>query len=594
MTAPTAEAPEAGATDKMTLDQLIDQLSEVSDEHVKAGLSAVQSRAKEIRDKHAAGEGLSEGERKEAKSLKDAYGKLDAEKTKRDNALAELEADLADIPAAQAEEPTEEPEPKDAKTEEPAETTDAAEDTPEKAPEPVTASDTPRLKLGAITGKREPSQVAPARSNDTQVSIVAAAGDREHPAGMSLSPEQMYSAIFERQRRIMHDRGGSGDYITVATMEAPTRDDRHLKSAEEITNSRKLDAVTRPEAITASGGVCAPFTIDYSIGAIGSTARPVKAAFPQYTADRGGIQFRRDVDALGSGPVSATGTWSLEDDAAVGTGSPPADKPIWDVPCNTVISAEVQAVTLGLRFSNITNRFDPEAVAANTQAAMVAHARYAENLLLNSMYAQVTATFTQAAFVSGTRDLLAALDKTIAYARNNRRQGPEISLRTFLPYWIKDLIRTDMTRALHTSNEEWLAISDASINTWFANRNVNVTWMLDGRGAISAVTGPPVVPAMAAQGYAPVSGASAVAIPGYPDTLEFPLFAEGTFVYLDGGSLDLGVVRDQTLVQTNRYIQFQETFEGLYRKGVEALRCVVGVQPTGGSAGTINASSLAD
>ena len=27
----------------------------------------------------------------------------------------------------------------------------------------------------------------------------------------------------------------------------------------------------------------------------------------------------------------------------------------------------------------------------------------------------------------------------------------------------------------------------------------------------------------------------------------FPLFAAGTFVYLEGGSLDVGVVRDQTL-----------------------------------------------
>ena len=45
------------------------------------------------------------------------------------------------------------------------------------------------------------------------------------------------------------------------------------------------------------------------------------------------------------------------------------------------------------------------------------------------------------------------------------------------------------------------------------------------------------------------------------------MFASGTWLYLDGGQLNLGVVRDATLVGTNDFILFSET--------METLRCTV-------------------
>jgi hypothetical protein len=50
------------------------------------------------------------------------------------------------------------------------------------------------------------------------------------------------------------------------------------------------------------------------------------------------------------------------------------------------------------------------------------------------------------------------------------------------------------------------------------------------------------------------------------------MFAEGTFLFLDGGTLDLGVIRDSTLVGTNDYKMFVETFEGVAKIGVESLK----------------------
>jgi hypothetical protein len=58
----------------------------------------------------------------------------------------------------------------------------------------------------------------------------------------------------------------------------------------------------------------------------------------------------------------------------------------------------------------------------------------------------------------------------------------------------------------------------------------------------------------------------------FHDTFVWYIFAEGTFLFLDGGSLDLGIIRDSTLVGTNDYKMFVETFEGVAKVGVESIK----------------------
>ncbi len=43
-------------------------------------------------------------------------------------------------------------------------------------------------------------------------------------------------------------------------------------------------------------------------------------------------------------------------------------------------------------------------------------------------------------------------------------------------------------------------------------------------------------------------------------------------MFLDGGSLDLGIIRDSSLVGTNDYKMFVETFENVAKVGIESLK----------------------
>jgi len=84
------------------------------------------------------------------------------------------------------------------------------------------------------------------------------------------------------------------------------------------------------------------------------------------------------------------------------------------------------------------------------------------------------------------------------------------------------------------------------------------------------------------QGFA---AESAGALDDYPDDLQYAIFPEGEFIHVDGGSLELGIVRDSTLNSTNDFQLFGETFENVARLGPAqgALWITQGICPSGES-----------
>ena len=55
----------------------------------------------------------------------------------------------------------------------------------------------------------------------------------------------------------------------------------------------------------------------------------------------------------------------------------------------------------------------------------------------------------------------------------------------------------------------------------------------------------------------------------FPDAVQMAMFLNGTFLHLDGGSLELGLVRDSDLNHLNNYELFGESFENVARIGPE-------------------------
>jgi hypothetical protein len=74
---------------------------------------------------------------------------------------------------------------------------------------------------------------------------------------------------------------------------------------------------------------------------------------------------------------------------------------------------------------------------------------------------------------------------------------------------------------------------------------------------------------------------SAAKLLEFPDSISWYLFAEGSFLFLDGGTLDLGIIRDSSLVGTNDYKMFIETFENVAFVGVESLKITTALSING-------------
>jgi hypothetical protein len=347
-------------------------------------------------------------------------------------------------------------------------------------------------------------------------------------------------------------------------------------------NTERIAAATSQEAIVAAGGLCLPPEVRYDIRVLGVTDRPVKSALNAFRTERGVIQYRAPFDALAM--TTGLGIWTQADDQAIV--EPPADpdtnvyKSCYVVDCPGVLEASIYSTYMCLEFPNMTARFDTEWVSATTQAAQIAWSRLAENQLLTQLNAGSKVLKGLGGVISAIADLLTTYDRVIAYYRNRHRLNSTVALRTIMPQWVINLLRTDLARRMTmASPADLFAIAQAQIEQWFTTRNVNVTWHLDGLNA-STASGV----SFAQQWYA--DSTAGAMVPSYPANVDALLFVEGDWLFLDGGTLDLGLVRDSQLNARNRYQTFVETFEGVLFEGKESLRFQMPLRPDGSAAGT--------
>ncbi|CAI7980210.1 hypothetical protein FRAHR75_770002 [Frankia sp. Hr75.2] len=358
-------------------------------------------------------------------------------------------------------------------------------------------------------------------------------------------------------------------------------------------------------AVVAAGGICGPVPVDYSIQLDTTTARPIRDSLPAFQATRGGIRFVPPPSFASVG-TSATAVWTSANDA---NPTSPTAKPVQEFACPSAVEELVDAIPTRLQFSNLQGRFSPEMVEANTELAMANAARMAEINLLARM--SVSSIKTGAgALVSFARDWLALADLLATSMRYRHRLPETFPIRIYAPSWALGAVRTDILRELaHDrtgSASDQLAVATSYITGLFAVRNLIPTWTLDSlpksvAGNTLSAAGAwdypdqsfaaPATTAALSAAPPDASAGSAVAGTWWPSRLVFFMFPEGTHVFLDGGKLDLGVIRDSTLNATNKYQTFVEPFEGLAKRGYESLQVTVPVRATGVSVAAAAAPS---
>ena len=193
-------------------------------------------------------------------------------------------------------------------------------------------------------------------------------------------------------------------------------------------------------------------------------------------------------------------------------------------------------------------------------------------------------TAPSADVLGATRELLTAVYQGTAAYRNAHRIPETQTITAIFPVWVRDLLKIDLLRELAHDNSgafNVLQISNEQIDALFSNAGINPIFHLDGQ--------PSGVSGGVAQTFAIQTTGAILTFPG---KLVWYLFPEGMIQFLDGGRLDLGVVRDSTLDATNDYETFVEVFENVAFRGFAngAIQYVSTLCASGASAATVTST----
>lgn len=426
-------------------------------------------------------------------------------------------------------------------------------------PEPVSAAGRRRgrapLRAARPAADRQPTSP----STPTQRPFRASADVPGHGMGQPLeSREDVAEALLSRWGTIRGARGGQGEFIPVATFDVEYPAERTLDDSPAALDSngfavrRNLDA-NEPtlrqgmSAITAAG-LCAPTEGWYDNQVLATASRPVRDSLPSYNAGRGGIRLvpPAKLSDLTAGITTVT---NAQDIAASVT------KACVEINCAAQREYVVTAVNACLKASNFGARAYPEQVAAWLQNLEAAHARVAETLLLDGI-AAASISLTSAGLVGAAREIIARLGQAAAAYRSRNRMDEDARLNVYVPAWAINLAAADVARSFGGTPQEYLSFARADLVAGFGAQFLDVTFYLDSKTGGGQVFAAEV---------------AASVLDNFPTVMFAYVFAPGTFVFLDGGNLDFGLVRDSALNSANRFTMQSETFEQVAYVGTESI-----------------------
>ena len=308
------------------------------------------------------------------------------------------------------------------------------------------------------------------------------------------------------------------------------------------------------EALVAAGGWCAPSQIQYDFFNIAS-ATPRMVDLPTVGVSRGGIRYPvspaiGDVffQSGGSNPASGMGgfafafgngtdpwLWSESDDALTVTGS--VNKPTLRVPCPTFNETRLECYGISLTAGNLTDDAYPESTQNFIRLLRAAYA-HTINARLISLMSAASTDLTGSAIGTGTNGVIPQLPNIVGLAaadyRNRYAMDEEAVLEVVLPFWVLQMARADIGWKPGLDNGI-VAAADAEIISQFTSRNVRPQFVSDWQVRGSSQLG------------------NATAQTAWPTTVDFMLYAAGTFLHGTGLQLDLGVIRDSVLNAENDF-----------------------------------------
>lgn len=422
----------------------------------------------------------------------------------------------------------------------------------EEAPAAVVAAAMPRqYRRPPATPKRH----AAITTGDGGAVLRASAGLEGVREGAELDKIDLAKATMDKLRRFVSTPRGFSEKVVIASAswgdEYP--EERKVEGRSVEADQAKLDALRGREALLAAGGWCAPPVVRYEVNALGTQERPVRDALTSVLATRGSLSYLPDFSIASTDTTDGISRITAAQDEAGGT---LAVKECVTVSCPDFSTVAADIIATCLQVGNLMSIAFPELVAAWQQLLGVAAARNRDTGLLDAIRAdtQTKETTVPASAAYGLISHVATgLLRAAAGYRSRHRLGSETVLRAMAPAWLADMIVLDAINRQFPIEASRAGAADLIRRM----TDVSVTWYLD-----SSSTGTSQI--FGTQG-------DAAEVLAFPDDAEVYLYPEGGIGFIDAGELNIGLVRDSALNETNDVRFFAEVFENAAVFAAEVL-----------------------
>jgi hypothetical protein len=314
---------------------------------------------------------------------------------------------------------------------------------------------------------------------------------------------------------------------------------------------------------TAAAAYCAPSLTIYDLCELetGDGILPIS----EIQISRGGIFFTTGPDFASI--FNGAGYWNYTEAQVIAN----TIKPCMEIPCPPF--TELRLVNLGVCITAgiLQRRGYPELIARFMRGAMIAHMHRINAFVIAQMAAGSTLVDLSpppaGSLVGDTTasGLLAAAEMVATDIRSRNRMGLNAPIEAVFPHWVMPQLRADVSRR---TGVDMISVTDATIRSWFSDRNLNLRLVYDWQDAFSGVpTGP---------------GAALPGITSFAADVEFLLYPPGTWVKGVDDTIRLETIYDSTKLSTNQYTALF-TEEGVLVAKVcpDSRRVVYPLCPTG-------------
>lgn len=389
-------------------------------------------------------------------------------------------------------------------------------------------------------------------------------------------PMAVAEAIVNKRLNMTSVPGGTRDFVSIAHTDKFIPGE-HLSQMDTAENFRILREVQigAPKALVASGHACAQYAPSYEFFRLAEPQNPYEQATSVVQAPRGGINYIVPPSVAAAAAAIDISAQNRNFTAGFVQFSA-GPKACITVSCPSTSSAEVSAVSQCVTFDNLNYKVFPEQVSAFLEDVAVQFTSTKEVFYLdyvNSNSTAVTGNYCYGFSRSILHDWVVA---TVGYRKRHGMRS-DATMVVAAPDWAREAVKLDMAMDGY-QGLSYFDITDAALNAALSAHNIDAIWYNDNPTSVT--------PNQKFNGAQAVGGLNQ-----FPTKVKAFIYAPGTFVRLDGGTLDVGLVRDSTLNRTNDLQLFMEEWIGIAKLGFESIGllstlCVNGAGPAGVTACT--------